>query len=328
MPLSPRLPSPVRAYPELRGANELWVKDDGALHPLYGGNKVRKLPRILARAVSVGARRILTFGPAGSHHVLTTALFAREYGLEVAAVLSPQPGTPHAEQMLRAIAAQGIELHAAPSVAAIPLAFARALRPGDYVVGPGGSNVLGALGYAEAAAELRAQITAGSLPAPDAIVVALGSGGTAGGLLAGLVENGLGAELIGVQTVGGYLARPHALYLARRVLARGGRGLSADARRFVVERSELGRGYGAPTRASERAARRAADIGLCLDPTYTAKAFAHALELLEARAGRRRVILYWHTLSAAPLEPLLVGAPALEALPRGLRALLSPVPPL
>jgi 1-aminocyclopropane-1-carboxylate deaminase/D-cysteine desulfhydrase-like pyridoxal-dependent ACC family enzyme len=73
----------------------------------------------------------------------------------------------------------------------------------------------------------------------------------------------------------------------------------------------------------------ARSIGLELDPTYTAKAFAAALQLLDtatdrdaSRLGRPLRILYWHTLSATSLEPLLRGAPSESELPAAVRGLL------
>jgi D-cysteine desulfhydrase len=241
-------------------------------------------------------------------------------------VLAPQPWTPHAEQMLRAIVALGVEIHPASSVAAVPLAFARAVRAGDHVIPPGGSTPLGALGYLDAVGELCEQIGERRLPVPDVIVVALGSGGTAAGLLAGLTRYGLGARLVAVQTVGGRLAQPYAVYLAGRALLASGAGKPLRLEHFSVERGQLGGGYGVPTPASERAARRGAGVGLATDPTYTAKALAHALELVgAARRGRAERVLYWHTLSTAPLSPLLAAAPSLAELPAAVRRLLVPL---
>jgi hypothetical protein len=91
-------------------------------------------------------------------------------------------------------------------------------------------------------------------------------------------------------------------------------------------RDELGPGYGAPSARGSAAAAHARSVGLALDPTYTSKAFAHALrrtQLADAAEG----ILYWHTLSSAPLEPLLAGAPEISSLPERLRRLLRPVAP-
>ena len=58
--------------------------------------------------------------------------------------------------------------------------------------------------------------------------------------------------------------------------------------------------------------------GLTLDATYTEKALASAL----VEAARGRQVLYWHTLSSAPLEPLLRVAPAEHELPGELLRLL------
>ena len=81
-----RYPTPIR-----RCSPQLWVKDDGATATLYGGNKVRKLEYLLAAARARGARRIVTVGAGGSHHVLATTLYARTIGIATAAVLFPQP---------------------------------------------------------------------------------------------------------------------------------------------------------------------------------------------------------------------------------------------
>jgi 1-aminocyclopropane-1-carboxylate deaminase/D-cysteine desulfhydrase-like pyridoxal-dependent ACC family enzyme len=93
--------------------------------------------------------------------------------------------------------------------------------------------------------------------------------------------------------------------------------------------TQVGPGYGADSAAGARATAVAAELGLVLDQTYTAKAFAHVLELLRAasnvearRLGRPQRILYWHTLSATPLEPLLLAAPSEAELPAAVQRLL------
>jgi hypothetical protein len=62
-------------------------------------------------------------------------------------------------------------------------------------------------------------------------------------------------------------------------------------------------------------------VGIALDPTYTAKAFAAALDRVDA--GGVKTVLYWHTLSSAPMAPLLEGAPAEAQLDAGVRGLLT-----
>jgi hypothetical protein len=125
--------------------------------------------------------------------------------------------------------------------------------------------------------------------------------------------------------------RAAALWLARACTRRAEKdGLTPpapgerrpQARQFAVDARFLGRGYGHPTPEGSAATEVARDAGLTLDPTYTAKAFAGALWHLRAR--RARTILYWHTLSSAPMGPLLSGAPSELVLSEGLRNLLLP----
>jgi D-cysteine desulfhydrase len=323
------LPTPV--YPFRLGAAaehaELWVKDDGAIHPLYGGNKARKLHAVMAALAAAPPRRLLTFGAAGSHHVLATALFAGLAGIPVQAVLLPEPHTEHVEATFRALLGQRISIEPALSKARAVPAFLRSYRRGDHVLGPGGAGLPATLAYVEAARELESQVEQGALPPPDEIVVALGSGTTAAGLLVGLSSTRLTSRVIAVQVIGGSLSRATTLGLAwRAARSLGLRNIGRLAERLIVERGELGGGYGLPTPSSEGASRRGADGGLSLDPTYTAKAFAHALARA-ARGPAGRVILYWHTLSTLPLAPLLAGAPALAELEPRLRQLLRPIEP-
>jgi 1-aminocyclopropane-1-carboxylate deaminase/D-cysteine desulfhydrase-like pyridoxal-dependent ACC family enzyme len=288
---------------------DLWVKRDDLTSPVYGGNKVRKLEYVLGDARAKGKTRLLTAGAVGSHHVLATATFGRREGFRVGAVLIPQPRTPHAATNLRAELAQGLE--AWPSAqAAVPLAIARRFARGTYFVQVGGSSVLGAMGYVDGARELAAQIRAGQMPVPDLVVVTLGSGGTAAGLAAGFELEDLPTRILGVTVVDPpqvFAAYTH--HLARRcvVLAGGKTTRARMAARLATTTRFLGRGYGHPTDEGMHATERAAAAGLVLDPTYTAKAFAATLA--RAAEGREKTILYWHTLSSAPIEPLLENAP-------------------
>ena len=52
------VPTPVEPCAALSSSSvELWCKNDGVSHPLYGGNKVRKLVRLVAEAKRRGAQR-------------------------------------------------------------------------------------------------------------------------------------------------------------------------------------------------------------------------------------------------------------------------------
>lgn len=300
----------------------LLVKRDDRSAAPYGGNKARKLARILVDARAAGARRLVTIGPAGSHHVLATTVHGRRAGLEVAAVLVPQPRTDHAVDNLRAGLAQGLEAHAARHAALVPLHVLRLLGASTRFVTAGGSSVPGSAGYVDGARELAAQLAASGAPAPDEVVVALGSGGTAAGLLVGLAEARLPTRVVAVRVVPApFGSRISVLALALRLARRLGIRTSWRelAGRLVVDASWLGPGYGVPSGREGPAHAVAAAHGLALDPAYTAKTLAAALDRASRAPGLR--VLYWHTLSSAPMAPLLVDSPSEDELPAALRAL-------
>jgi 1-aminocyclopropane-1-carboxylate deaminase/D-cysteine desulfhydrase-like pyridoxal-dependent ACC family enzyme len=317
-----RFPTPVEQATALSVAgHELWVKRDDRTHPDYGGNKVRKLERVLAELGARGVTRIVTVGAAGSHHVLATTLFGGRAGITVEAVLVPQPASVHVAEVLRASMALGLRAFPVRTRAMIPVAVAARVARGARFVPIGGSSTGGAMGYFDAAREIAAQVRGGEMPEPDVCVVALGSGGTVAGLAAGF-----DAEAMRTRVVGVCVSQPPGLVMlaARRLASacarRAGVGASALGRRLVFDHRFLGSGYGSATPEGDAATRDAEAVGLTLDATYTAKAFAAALWHVRARRSRR--VLYVHTLSSASMAPLLRGAGDLSSLPAAVRGLL------
>jgi 1-aminocyclopropane-1-carboxylate deaminase/D-cysteine desulfhydrase-like pyridoxal-dependent ACC family enzyme len=316
-------PTPVERLAALSSpTSTLWVKHDDLAAPDYGGNKVRKLERIIARAKANGAVRLVTIGAAGSHHVLATAHFAARVGLGVDAILVPQRRTDHVVENLRALVATGARIYPVRWQAMVPFVALRlALARDTFFVPLGGSSVDGAMGYFDATRELAAQIRLGDLAEPDAIVVTLGSGGTVAGIVAGLAAEKLRARVVAVAISHPvwYLAFA-ARRLARACARRAGVAIGSLDARLVVDGRYVGAGYGEPTTAGAHATAEAAASGLTLDATYTAKSFAATLDVV--RSGEYRNVLYWHTLSSAPLAPLLVDAPNEADLPANLVRLL------
>jgi 1-aminocyclopropane-1-carboxylate deaminase/D-cysteine desulfhydrase-like pyridoxal-dependent ACC family enzyme len=131
-----------------RLGSEVWVKRDDLSGAIYGGNKVRKLELVLAEAIESGARRVWTMGGTGSHQVLATALYARELGLGCAAVVFPQPVTPHVREVLSAIVEAGCELVPAAHMFTVPAASARlmARRGWGWELGERGGGGRGGAG--------------------------------------------------------------------------------------------------------------------------------------------------------------------------------------
>lgn len=321
-------PTPVERLPdELRHGSPLWVKRDDLTNARYGGNKVRKLERILEHLRKRDVERIVTVGAAGSHHALATALFARDAGIGVTAVLVPQRSTPHVLENLRVTSALA-RVVPVSSFAHAAAAVVDEVACGAFYVPPGGSTADSSLAYAAAAKELLAQVASGLLPAPDIVVVPLGSGGTAAGLAAGFAHAGSKVRVVAV-----LVSEPRAWVvrrvrrLAKRALAAlgeeggkegGGEGGDGDERALSlsIEERYLGGGYGAPTADAEEALKQGAHAGVTLDLTYTAKTFADA-----TRVDARGPVVFWNTLSSAPLAPLLEQALAEAELPPEVRAL-------
>jgi D-cysteine desulfhydrase len=162
------------------------------------------------------------------------------------------------------------------------------------------------------------------MPEPDLIVVALGSGGTAAGLVAGLATEGVRTRVLAVT-----VAEPPWLVerMARSLTRQCASGIRREElrSRLEIDRGYLGAGYGHPTVAGRLATDAAAALGIALDDTYTAKTFAAVLD--RVAAGRVRTILYWHTLSSASMTPLLVDAPDASSLDKKLLALVRLSPP-
>jgi 1-aminocyclopropane-1-carboxylate deaminase/D-cysteine desulfhydrase-like pyridoxal-dependent ACC family enzyme len=212
---------------------------------------------------------------------------------------------------------QGLEplpVGSAP-VAVGRLALARSKA--DYAIPVGGFGLSAAIAYASAVGELADDVARGALPEPEEIVLAVGTGSTAAGILAGIVHQGMNSTVVGVKVARNPLSLPMILSLSARVLAALGSAarIAHLARRIRLDGSWIGPGYGYPTEAGDRATEVARLAGLELDPTYTAKAFARALTSAGAggfsrdpsgrRSGRPLATLYWHTLSAHPLSSLV-----------------------
>ena len=327
-------PSPVSRLSHLSeflGHTDVWLKNDGLFGTVYGGNKPRKLEFVLADAIRRGAKRVATTGVIGTNHGLATTLYGRQAGLEVSLLLAYEEPTPESCNLLLQMAAAGADIHytrSYPLTALLAPYFIARFRLRDgrmpYLLGPGGSSSLAALGYVNAAFELADQIKAGEIPEPHSIVIPLGTGGTVAGLLTGLRLAGLDTRLVAVSiTRAPTVWRPAVLRLARsvaRLVAR--KSGEPEARRVRLDGLDIvsdwiGRGLGHPSAEGEAARTMLAEFeGLNLDSVYTAKAMAALTHLAGARAFSGPV-LFWHTYNAIPMpEP---DPAAAERIPDSLR---------
>ncbi len=307
-------PTPVVAadrFAAAQGLPLLWIKREDLSHAEAGGNKIRGLEFILGEAARRGVRTLFTLSSAGSHHVCKTAWHARRLGIGTLALVVHQPCADYVRRNLASGFAASAELIAVNPLTLLPraaAAIARARRAGPWMmVGPGGTSPLSCVGHVNAAFELKRQIDASVCPEPDVIFVAMGSLGTAAGLLLGLKLAGLKTRVVGVVvSYRWYCTRARAVRLARRTLRLMRRLDPAVpevllARSDVdVDRSALGRGYAHFTPAAAALLKSMQDTqGLTLDGTYTAKTLDAAVRYL--RSERREIVpMFWHTFHRMP----------------------------
>ncbi len=167
---------------------------------LYGGNKVRKLAFLLADAVRSGAKKIVTFGSAGTNHGLATACYCKELGLDCLLMLKNQPNSPVVRQNLLLDHYFNAEIEIFANNVERKAALDEVLKTNNdiYFFPTGGSIPLGALGYVDAAFELKEQIEKGDMPKPDLIYLPVGSCGTTAGLLLGLALAQIDSKIIAI----------------------------------------------------------------------------------------------------------------------------------
>lgn len=331
-------PTPLEPFPgRLPGLEgRLWLKRDDLTGFALGGNKSRKLEFTMADALAKGATALVTASGIQSNHVRQTAAAAARAGLAFHAVVTPAleryPRTHVSSGNMLLDMMFGTIFHLAPSEAdsdaVIERVVAELKRRGErpYVIPLGASDGIGSLGYVAAALELLDQCEALDIR-PRGIFLPTGSGGTHGGLLAGLRLAGCDVPVIGLS-----VSEPAPAKVAKvrasadgvaTVLQLAGRVSPED---IVVSDRFAGPGYAQPTAGADRwVAALARHHGLLLDPVYTGKAFDGMMTLLgEGLDSAEADFVFLHTgglpvLFADPAQFATVprDAPALEPLYRG-----------
>ncbi len=311
---SPLLEAPEQAG-ELGLGSLTFKRDDllgAAAGALPGGTKLRKLDVLLAQPPWRRAERWASVGAIGSGHLSTLAAASRLTGRPFDAYLFWTPPSARTLEDLAATATAAERLvysaRRATLIGPRPWLLGAGARGDVAIVPPGATTAPAMAGLVLAALELAAQVRAGLAPPPDRLVVPLGTGGTAAGLLVGLALAGLPTRVHAVATVERLLSpRRRLARLVRELLAwlaAAGHPVDAavDLTRLHLDRAHLGRGYGVPTPASLAAVDLARAFGLPLEPVYSGKALA----ALRAQAPRGEHVLFWVTprragpLPAAP----------------------------
>jgi L-cysteate sulfo-lyase len=309
-------PTPIEPLEQMTrklGGPKLFVKRDDCTGLAGGGNKARKLEFLMGDALAQGATCIVTQGATQSNHARQTAAISAKCGLACTVVLEDRTGFVDEEYLTSGNvflddllgaeirkARGGTDMDAEMAKVAEEL---RAAGGRPYVIPGGGSNPVGALGYAQCALELVQQANDQGLQF-DWIVHGTGSAGTQAGLLAGLESIRADIPVLGISVRAWRNPQEERVFALAEATA-SHIGAPGAVRRSSVRVDDrfVGDGYGVPTDAMVEAVRFAARTeGLLLDPVYSGKAMAGLMHLIrEGFFKSSDNVVFLHTGGSAAL---------------------------
>jgi len=309
------LPTPLQPVPRLAtalglGEHDLWLKRDDLGGIGGGGNKLRKLAVAVEEARAGGADTLVTTGAAQSNHARLTAAVGARLGYDVVLVLrGEEPSARRGNLLLddllgaRIVWAGDVPMTGAGSlddVARRTVEELRAAGRAPHLVPYGGTSPTTAEGYSVAAAELLTQLP-DAAGGPQHVVVAVGSGGTMAGLVAGLGPR----RVLGVDT--GAVPDPRAT--VADLLDRMGQPTPPAELR--LDRDRVGEGYAALVPEVRAAVELVARTeGVLLDVTYVGRAAAGLLAAVRdgrIAPGEPTVLMHTGGLPGLLGHPALVG---------------------
>lgn len=307
------LPTPIhRCYNLEKKLNhsQIFIKRDDLTgkENLYGGNKVRKLEFLLADAIKHGAKKIITFGCVGTNHGLATACYAHHLGLDCHLMLKHQPNSPVVRQnlLLDHYFKATIEIFHNNQERKIELDKILQQEKNVYFFPTGGSVPLGALGYVNAAFELKKQIQEGVVPEPDFIYLPVGSCGTTAGLLLGLSVAKIKSKVVAVavepeEKVDEFYNTTKNLFIETNKLLKTYSHqipiFEFPEEKLIINKDFCGIEYGLWLRTVDDAARLMKnEEEINLEGTYSAKSVAALMnDIKNNKQTNGEVILLWNT---------------------------------
>lgn len=302
-------PTPIEEAPRFRAAlrrnaPRIFIKRDDYTGPGFGGNKVRKLEYVLAKAVADGAEVAITSGGVKSNHARVTAAMCAKLGIRCILVLNPSAVTPPDGLDPASLTVDGwfgaevIRVSKREERATTVDAMAEKLRGEGKNVAmiPLGASVpLGAMGFVRAVEETKAQLDAMNTRI-DYVFHSSSSGGTQAGIVAGCqLFDWREVKIIGVSP-----DDPSSTISEEvgKIIHGVGETLGAQLSEDVTVLDEyVGAGYGILSQQGYQALDLLAwTEGIILDPVYTSKAMAALIDWVrKGKLTENDNVMFWHT---------------------------------
>ena len=301
------LPTPVYRLERIseEWGVDLWIKRDDYTGAETSGNKIRKLEYTIAKALSEKAEVVITCGGIQSNHCRATAAVAAKVGIKSHLVLRIDEEPPvEANYLLDKILGAEITFISRKDysnrrgeiMAEIAKEYeAKGIKA--YVIPEGASDGTGNFGYIEAVQEIVAQEKELGVNF-DAIVCAVGSGGTYSGLFLGAKIYAPDKKVYGFNVCDD---EEYFLNVCESIASDTVKALGSD---IEVKREEMNiidgyKGLGYAISKDEELlfiTELARKEGVILDPVYTGKAFYGLYhELKKGRFSEHKHILFVHT---------------------------------
>jgi L-cysteate sulfo-lyase len=306
------LPTPLQDAPRLRQAlggpercPRILIKRDDLTGLAFGGNKARKLEFLVADALEQRSTVLITTGAVQSNHARMTAAAARLVGMRSALVLRAEDDHPEVQGNLLLDRLLDADVHlllpdsAKTADEAMEEVAERLESEGErpYIIPGGGSNAVGALGYAAATLELVGQLFEMG-EAPKRLYFASGSRGTQAGLVLGAKLYNAPHQVYGVAVSPGTGERStRAADIVQQAATLLGRHVDVNDADFIHDEGYSGRAYGVPTEGClEAISLLARHEAIFLDPVYSGKAMAGLIDhIRQGRFAPDDSIVFLHT---------------------------------
>jgi len=281
---------------------DIWIKRDDLIPFCGGGNKARMMAHKVREIEQQNCDAVVTAGPTQSNHARVTALLSASKGWKCKLILHGSKRdleNPNGNLLLMLLSGAEVEIVDKDEIRKSVESSLSVLKNKGYTPYEihGGENLTGSIAYFEAVKELRKQCDNADW-IPEWIVHASATGTTQAGILLGINNISWDANVIGISAA---RKNPRGCNVVKDKCEELAQILSIDLGKHPVtvdfKDNWVGEGYGLTNRKTNNAIRfLASNEGIILDPTYTGKAFAGLLDLVntkEITPGDR--VLFWHT---------------------------------